>query len=209
MTTAFIKNLIAEGEGQQLDFKYHVASAAKIAKTLVAFANTDGGRLLIGVKDNGKIIGVESDEEIFMIELAAEKFCEPPVKVELDTWKVDNKIVLEVYVPKSGLKPHYAKDETGKWLVYIRRDDENLLANKVLIEVYKRKKNKSQTRIRYEKPEKILLEYLQNNPTITFPQFCKLAKIPAFIAERVLVNLVSIGLIKIDINPKGSFFRLK
>jgi predicted HTH transcriptional regulator len=209
MSSSFIKNLIAEGEGQQLDFKYHVASAAKIAKTLVAFANTDGGRLLIGVKDNGKIIGVESDEEIFMIELAAEKFCDPPVKVELETWEVDNKIVLEVFVPKSEHKPHYAKDESGKWLVYIRREDENLLANKVLIEVYKRKKNKTQTRIRYEKPEKILLEYLQNNPTITFPQFCQLAKIPAFIAERVLVNLVSIGVVKIDINPKGSFFRLK
>lgn len=209
MTSSFIKNLIAEGEGQQLDFKYHVASAAKIAKTLVAFANTDGGRLLIGVKDNGKIIGVESDEEIFMIELAAEKFCDPPIKVELETWEVDNKMVLEVYVPKSEQKPHYAKDESGKWLVYIRREDENLLANKVLIEVYKRKKNKSQTRIRYEKPEKILLEYLQNNQTITFPQFCQLAKIPAFIAERVLVNLVSIGVVKIDINPKGSFFKLK
>src|SRR4051812_8035339 len=105
----FIKNLIAEGEGQQLDFKYHISSAAKIAKSLVAFANTDGGRLLIGVKDNGKIIGIESDEEIYMIQLAAESYCDPIVKIEVEDWKIDGKTVLEVYVPPSKEKPHYAK----------------------------------------------------------------------------------------------------
>src|SRR5688500_8011815 len=103
----FLKNLIAEGEGQQLDFKYHISSASKIAKSLVAFANTDGGRLLIGVKDNGKIIGIESEEEIYMIELAAESYCDPPVTIEITDWKSDGKTVLEVYVPPSKEKPHF------------------------------------------------------------------------------------------------------
>ncbi|RYD74156.1 MAG: ATP-binding protein [Sphingobacteriales bacterium] len=205
----FIKNLIAEGEGQQLDFKYHISSASKIAKSLVAFANTDGGRLLIGVKDNGKIIGVESDEEIYMIQLAAESYCDPVVKIEVEDWKIDGKTVLEVYVPPSNEKPHYAKDETGKWLVYIRKADENLLANKVLIEVFKRKKEKKQTLIRYDKPEKLLLDYLQKNEKITFGQFCSFAKIPPRIAERVLVNLVSIGIIQIHITGKSNYFSLR
>jgi predicted HTH transcriptional regulator len=120
----FIKNLILEGEGQRLDFKFNISSASKIAKTLVAFANTDGGRLLIGVKDNGNIVGVESEEEIYMIELAADSYCSPPVKVEMNPIEVDGKVILEVVVPKSDEKPHYAKDESGKWLVYIRKDDE-------------------------------------------------------------------------------------
>ena len=58
-----IEELIAQGEHQQLDFKFEVSDSKKIARTLSAFANTDGGRLLIGVKDNGAIAGVRSDEE--------------------------------------------------------------------------------------------------------------------------------------------------
>ena len=205
----YIQSLIHQGEGQQLDFKYEVINSSKIAKTLVAFANTDGGTLLIGVKDNGKVIGVASEEEVFMIELAAERYCNPPVKVEMKTWELDGKAVLEVYVPPSIEKPHYAKDEHGKWLVYVRRADENLLANKVLIEVYKRKKKDTSTMVRYEKPEKILFEHLEKHSTITFQDFYRLAKIPPYIAERVLVNLVSIGMIKVHITPKGNFFGLK
>ena len=67
----YIHALIAEGEHQQQDFKFEISDARKIAKTLSAFSNTDGGRLLIGVKDNGKIAGVRSDEEQYMIEAAA------------------------------------------------------------------------------------------------------------------------------------------
>ena len=64
--TDYIHALIAEGEHQQQDFKFEISDARKIAKTLSAFANTDGGRLLIGVKDNGKIAGVRSEEEKYM-----------------------------------------------------------------------------------------------------------------------------------------------
>ena len=205
----YIQSLILRGEGQQLDFKYEVINSSKIAKTLVAFANTDGGTLLIGVKDNGNIVGVSSEEEVFMIELAAERYCNPPVNVEMQTYETEGKTVLEVYVPPSPEKPHYAKDEHGKWLVYVRRDDENLLANKVLIEVYKRKKSDKSTVVRYEKPEKFLMEYLEKHTTITFPEFYRLAQIPPYIAERVLVNLVSIGVVKVHITPKGNFFGLK
>ena len=69
-----LHRLIAQGEHQQQDFKYEISDARKIARTLSAFANTDGGRLLIGVKDNGKIAGVRSDEEIYMVEAAASRY---------------------------------------------------------------------------------------------------------------------------------------
>jgi predicted HTH transcriptional regulator len=204
----FLKNLILEGEGQHLDFKYNISNAAKIAKSLVAFANTDGGRLLIGVKDNGNIIGVESEEEIFMIELAAESYCKPPVTVKMNPIEVDGKIVLEVEVPKSAEKPHYAKDENGKWLVYVRKDDENLLADKVLVEVFKRRKNKASTIIRYEEPEKLLLGFLKDNEGITFGEFVRMARIPPRIAERILVNLVSIGVVAVNMTGKQNYFSL-
>ena len=61
----YILSLIKEGEHQQQDFKYRVSDACKLAKSVSAFANTDGGRLLIGVRDDGNLSGVRSEEEIY------------------------------------------------------------------------------------------------------------------------------------------------
>ena len=75
----YLLSLISEGEHQQQDFKYKVADALKLAKSVSAFANTDGGRLLIGVRDDGHLSGVRSEEEIFMMQAAATNYCRPAV----------------------------------------------------------------------------------------------------------------------------------
>ena len=110
----YIHALIAEGEHQQQDFKFEISDARKIAKTLSAFSNTDGGRLLIGVKDNGKIAGVRSDEEQYMIEAAARLYCRPEVSYSTQTYQVEGRSVLLVQIDESDRKPVYAKDETGR-----------------------------------------------------------------------------------------------
>lgn len=84
---SYIRTLISEGEHQQLDFKFGVNDSKKIARTLAAFANTDGGRLLLGVKDNGAIAGVRSDEEYYMMEAGANLYCKPPVAFDIHEWE--------------------------------------------------------------------------------------------------------------------------
>ncbi len=117
----YIQNLIEEGEHQQLDFKYQVTDAKKIARTVSAFANTDGGRLLIGVKDNGRIAGIRSDEEYYMMESAAEIFCKPKVKFEAKSWNIRGKQVLEIIIQKkSSGEPVTAPDPDGNYKAYIR-----------------------------------------------------------------------------------------
>ena len=91
-----IEALIEQGEHQQLDFKFEVSDSKKIARTLSAFANTDGGRLLIGVKDNGAISGVRSEEEYYMIEAASKMYTHPEVPFTAKRWDVNGKAVLEV-----------------------------------------------------------------------------------------------------------------
>ena len=114
--TDYIYTLIAEGEHQQQDFKFEISDACKIAKTLSAFANTEGGRLLIGVKDNGRIAGVRSEEEKYMIEAAAELYCSPTVNYSMQTHQVEGRTILIVQIEESDQKPIYAKDESGKYL---------------------------------------------------------------------------------------------
>ena len=79
---------IAEGEHVRQDFKFAISDARKIAKSLSAFANTGGGRLLVGVKDNGQIAGVRSEEEIYMVEAAATVYCRPPLQLTHTIHKV-------------------------------------------------------------------------------------------------------------------------
>jgi len=151
--------LIQQGEHQQQDFKYCINDSKKIAKSLVAFANTDGGRLLIGVKDNGKIAGIKTDEEFYMVEAAAKIYSKPAISFRTQQWQVEGKTVLEIQVDPSNLKPHFAKDENGKWLAYIRIDDENFLAHKIQINVWKKQNSPTGIYFTYSDAEKLLLNY--------------------------------------------------
>ena len=138
-----IEALIEQGEHQQLDFKFEVSDSKKIARTLSAFANTDGGRLLIGVKDNGAISGVRSEEEYYMIEAASKMYTHPEVPFTAKRWDVNGKTVLEVYIAPSDEKPHTAPDKDDKYKAYIRVADENILANEVLMQAWKNRRRLS------------------------------------------------------------------
>ncbi len=116
MKPSYIHKLIVQGEHQQLDFKFEIADSQKIARTFSAFANTVGGKLLIGVKDNGTIAGVRSVEEYYMAEAAANMYSKPEIKFKSKEWVVEGKKVLEIMIPASNEKPHYAQNEDGKWL---------------------------------------------------------------------------------------------
>ena len=206
--STFIHKLIDQGEHQQQDFKYCINDSKKIAKSLVSFANTDGGRLLIGVKDNGKIAGVKSDEEYYMVEAAAKIYSKPTINFFTKQWHVDGKTVLEIQIEPSAEKPHFAKDENGKWLAYIRKADENILAHKIQLEVWKKQKNPRGIYFSYSEDEKFLIDYLQKNGSITFSKFIRSAQISRQKAEEILSNFVIMEVIILNATSAGTNFTL-
>ncbi len=124
---------IAEGEHQQQDFKLRIDDAKKIAITLSAFSNCQGGRLLIGVKDNGNIAGLKSvEEEYHMIEAAATMYCKPAVKVTPTVVREQGKNVLIISLDPAVNRPVFAKNPDEKWRAYLRKADENFMMNRVL-----------------------------------------------------------------------------
>ena len=176
--TKLLYQWIAQGEHQQQDFKFEISNAKKIAKSLSAFANTQGGRLLIGVKDNGKITGVESEEELYMIESAADIFCTPKVKYRAELYEMeDGTHVLCINIPKADNAPIYAKDEQGKIWAYLRYNDQNILADKVQLDVLKNRSKPKGEFISYTQQEEYLLETLKDNKGITINQLSKVTKI--------------------------------
>jgi predicted HTH transcriptional regulator len=203
-----ITRLISEGEHQQLDFKFEIADAHKIARTLVAFANTDGGRLLVGVKDNGAISGVRSEEEYFMVEGAARMYCKPEVGFHVKEWEINRKTVLEVVIPKSSLRPHFALEKDGKWVAYHRVHDQNFEVNRILARVWKNEQTTNGVHLRITDAEKFLLEYLENNDSITLSAFIRKAGINRNKAESILVKLILLKIIRMNITENSTTFVL-
>ncbi|NJM14503.1 MAG: ATP-binding protein [Bacteroidales bacterium] len=200
--------MIQEGEHQQLDFKFEISDSKKIARTLSAFSNTKGGKLLIGVKDNGKIAGVMSEEEFYMLDAAANMYCRPAVKFLLDEWEIEGKQILEVTIPESPDKPILAPDKNGRFMVYVRIKDQNLLANKVLLRVLKKEKSGKGTFIEFTPKEEVLLGYLRQQELITFTKAMRLIRSGKYATENLLVKLLSLKIIKLVLTEQGNYYTL-
>jgi predicted HTH transcriptional regulator len=203
-----IQEYLDRGEDDQLDYKQEISSAGKIAKTMSAFSNHKGGVLLIGVKDNRRICGIQSEDEKYMLDLAARFYCKPTVNIEIKEWQIGGKTILECIVPEGDDKPYYAKDEEGKWWVYVRTHDKSLLASKIVVDVLKRQQSGLPTAIEYSSKEKALLEYLSVNERVTLKEFRKMVNISHRRASKILVNLISLGVIRSHTTEKTEFYTL-
>jgi predicted HTH transcriptional regulator len=204
----YLKKLIAGGENQQLDFKYCISDSRKIARTLSAFSNSNGGKLLIGVRDNGSIAGIRTDEEIYMVDTAVHLFCRPEIEYTIKQHVADGKTVLEIDVARGDIRPYQVKDEDGRWLTYFRNDDQNLLANKIMLQVWKKEQNGKGVIVKFGKTENSLMNYLKLNGSITLSKFRKLAKIPSHKAEAIIANLIVFKVLLMKASEKGFSYEL-
>ena len=208
MTSPLYK-LIEEGEHQQQDFKFEISDSKKIARSLTAFANTDGGRLLVGVKDNGAIAGVRSDEEIHMIEAAAQLYCQPEVSYATKEWNINGKLVLEITVPKSKHQKHKAPDKNNNYKIFVRVNDQNLLADSILLKVWKKQESKAPVKIAFTETEMQLLRYLNEFQRIELEKFMAIAQIKKRKAEGILIDFILLGIVQLKLTEKQTWFQLQ
>ncbi len=202
-----LRNKIKLGEGLNLDFKHSIKDTKKIARSLVAFANTEGGSLLIGVRDNGSIAGVNSEEEYYMIETASLLYTKPNVKIEKKNWIIDGKNILEIIVPKSTIKPHYAPDSNGVYKPFIRVKDENFIAHKIIVDTWKRKqKGFTGVKIIYNDVLETLLNEIQNNGSITKSILVNITGIKSSKANLLPTNLMLMEILDVDISENVTKF---
>lgn len=198
---------ISNGEGVQLDFKLRIEDKQKIARTLAAFANTEGGSLLIGVKDNGKVRGVNPEEEFYMIEAAAEEYCQPSIRFESQVWQEEHHLVLEVIVPKSELK-HKAIDEDGKYKFFVRVDDHTLHANKILLGVWRLKDHGQRKPAVFDSLTLDLISQIRENGPLTLSKIYKSSEISKSQIDKILSQLVYWGVVVMDMSESGTLYRV-
>ena len=204
----YVSRLIEEGEHEHQDFKYAISDARKIARSISAFANNDGGRLLIGVKDNGNIVGIPNEEDIYMIQHAAEAFCVPPQEVEMTAYKTEHgKVVLKASIVKSQTRPVYVKEEGGKLTAYLRVKDENIAVPPLMIKAWEMQQKESGQLFTFSAAEKTLPSFLEENPLSSVEDYIYSAHISTATAENIVARLLAAGVIDMVHTPAG--FRIK
>ena len=187
----YLLRLISEGEHQQQDYKYKVTDASKLAKSVSAFANTEGGRLLIGVRDDGHLSGVRSEEEIFMMHQAAYKYCKPESSIKFDTYHTDGRTIVVATVPPSDRKPVYAVDDQGKKRAYIRVADENIVASPVHLAIWRELQAKRGTMLTYNDDVHYFLRIMSGRQTLN--QLTRRSRLPRHVVVALLARLIRFG----------------
>ncbi|MBR4528322.1 MAG: ATP-binding protein [Bacteroidaceae bacterium] len=206
----YLLGLIREGEHQQQDFKYRVADACKLAKSVSAFANTDGGRLLIGVRDDGHLSGVRSEEEIYMMHQAAYKYCKPEASIKFDTYHVDGRTIVVATVPSSERKPVCAINEAGEERAYIRIADENIVASPVHLAIWREQQAENGAMMTYtDTVRKLLSAMTTDQPqSFTLNQIVRRSRISRFKVVHLLARLIRFGVVRCEHRDQQFYFSI-
>jgi len=205
-----VVEMIEAGEGINVEFKQRFSSHEKIAKEMIAFANTRGGFILIGVDDDKSIYGIESEKsDIGLVEETAERFCQPPVSYKTNFMTINKKDLLVIEIAESQNKPHRIQDynsnlDLNSAIVYIRVNDKSVLAAKEMIKLLQTQSS-GQTLKHYEvgTNERIVFDYLDKNEKISVKELAKIANISDRRASRTLIKLVRAKLLFIHTKDNG------
>ncbi len=206
MPQQYLLRLIQEGEHQQQDFKYRVTDAYKLAKSVSAFANTKGGRLLIGVRDDGHLSGVRSEEEIYMMHQAAYKYCKPEASIQFDTFHVEGRTIVIATILPSDKRPVCALDETGKRIAYIRLADENIVASPVFLALWRESQTSQGAVLSYDDSIRHLLDVMQGRQTLN--QIVRTSRLSRHKVITLLARLIRFGTVRWEHTAQQFLFSL-
>ena len=208
-----VLELIEFGESLNIEFKQRFSSYEKVAKEMIAFANTRGGYIFLGVDDDKSLYGLESEKtDTELIKETAEKYCEPKVEYQIEWFEIKGKDILAVHIFESKTKPHRIQDYKTKLdlnsaQVYVRVNDKSVLASKEMIKILQSQANeKPLSHYEVGNQEKMVFNYLDKNETITVKELSKAANLSERRASRTLIKLVRANLLLIHHKDNGESF---
>ncbi len=194
---ALLARLIAQGEHEQQDFKYQISDARKIARSICAFANRAGGRLLVGVKDNGVIAGVRNEEDIYVIEQAAQLYCRPSQAVDFAALRApDGAIVIRASVARADVRPVLAQEPDKTWRAYYRVADENIAAHPLMTRAWQLSAAGTARTLRLDGPDVTILDALRAKGEAEVEEMLLSVRVSRAAANEAIARLAAMGLIE-------------
>jgi len=213
MNRKHVLELIEEGENLQCEFKRHFTTPEKIAREMIAFANTKGGYVIFGVDDDKEVVGVDSEKaESEMIKDAAENYCEPPLDYLIDFIELYGKELVVVSIPESDNKPYRLQDyqnelDINKAVVLVRINDKSVQASKEMVRILRANSaDLALKKYTIGQVEKMVFEYLGKYERISVKELSNLVNISERRASRTLVKMVRANLLLIHTKDNGEEF---
>ena len=210
MTLTEVQKFIAQGEGQRIEFKLKANHPDRIIKEVVAFSNSKGGHLFIGVDDDGSIIGLKDPEEAhYVMDRAMQELCRPQIKYRYQIIPTDGKRAILHYQFESGEeKPYYAflKPFHKRGRSFVRLQDRSIQASREMRQILKLSLKEASSYFEYGEYEKMLLNYLGNHEEITVNTFCTIGNIDKQLASQILIKLTINNVLKVIPGEKEDRF---
>jgi ATP-dependent DNA helicase RecG len=125
LTQSELQNILQQGENSSVEFKEYGVKPESLAKEMVAFANSQGGVILLGVTDQGTVTGIPAGQalEEWVMNIARDRII-PALEIQFHQHPVENKMLAEIIVSKGKDKPYQTG---GKY--YIRVGSTNRMAS--------------------------------------------------------------------------------
>jgi predicted HTH transcriptional regulator len=203
-----LRKLVAQGESGTLEFKRKASYPEKIVREMVAFANTKGGVVLVGVGDDKTIPGLKYPEGESHVIQETLKTCRPKLPVTEQFIPIGNaRTVIRYDIAESEKKPHYVLID-GLPEAFVRVNDQSIKASREVREIVKRARKKKDIRFYYGEHERLLMQYLDANPTITLKKFIEVSGLKKFYASKKLIILVLADVLRITPHEKGDLYSL-
>ncbi|WP_258103222.1 helix-turn-helix domain-containing protein [Marinoscillum sp. MHG1-6] len=196
-----IKRLVYQGEDETVEFKRKIVHPEKVIKEVVAFANSKGGYLLVGVDDNQTIPGLKyPEEEDFIMQKAFRDLIRP--KVDFDTHLIrlnEKRAVICYYIHPGQNKPYYAFEKKshryGK--AFVRVKDRSIQASPEIRKILKFNNAPKDVQFSYGENESRLFRFLHDNGHITLPQFQEMTGLDYKPSSQILIQMVLANALKI------------
>ncbi len=214
MKLKHLKELVANGESTILEFKRKATTPEKLAREISALANTQGGKILIGVDDDGTLLGVLSEKsELDIVDTACKFFIDPPVDYTYEFVNYYDRDIIVINIPQSKIKPHrveFEDKEASKTIkrAYIRVGEKSVIASKEMTRLMTSQTNGEPLKLSIGDKEKRLFAYLEQYERATVKEFAKLVNISERRAERLLIRLVRAGVVQIHNDSTRDYFTL-
>ena len=205
-----IKRLVFRGESDQVEFKHKINHPEKVIREVVAFANTQGGHLFIGVDDNGTISGLKfAEDDDFLLKKAIEELCKPAIDFTSEIIPISEKrAILHYQVFEGKGKPYFAflnkKHRYGK--AFVRVKDRSVQASQEIRKILKFSNEIKDTHFSYGEPERALFNYLKDHEDITIARYRELTGVQQKEASELFIRMVLANVLKIIPREKEDLF---
>ena len=204
-----LTQILAEGENQTQAFLVDLSDPWNAAVIISSLANGKGGSLWIGVKPNGKIVGVYPEGILQELNALKERFFQKPTVLHTKTWKSKMHFVLQVLVESTPKNPEYLINDRNQTVLFERHGNKNIQASKIALKNMQFRSQDKELPEELSDSEKEILAFIQKSKQLSLSQMYKHLDIEMSQIDVLVSQLVYRNLVEMDFSSEVTLYKSK